>query len=77
MPSPEWKIDDDTLLNSRYYWYFVCLDMVKDVWIAFKEWNQADCGEAYGSTVNVSEPRHGEIYRLDEGCKAICEKLYN
>lgn len=72
--NPDWKLTDEHLASPHFYWYFVCLD--KDIWVAFKWWDAADWGEAYSSTVSVSEPRHGEIYRLDKKCKEICDKLY-
>ena len=74
--NPEWKQNEDKLINPWFYWFLVCLDVENDVWIAFKYWDEADWAEAYGSTVSISEPRHGKLYRLNAKCKNICKVFY-
>jgi len=74
--NPNWQIDDENLIHKEFYWFFVCLDIEEDVWIAFKTWDEAYWCDAYGSTVGISEPRHGRIYRLDDGCKKVCKRFY-
>ena len=71
----KWHHEDETLVNRAIVWRFVCLDKAKEMWIAFKYWDATPISEAYGSTVNVKFPCHGEVYRLDEKCMAVVDKL--
>lgn len=78
----EWKLDkpdksSSGYLNDSIKWVFVCLDIDNDIWIAFKYYNLATVTESYGSTVGVSSPCHGDLYRLDPSCKDIVNKFYN
>ena len=80
--SDEWKLDEATEGSGGYMddsikWVFVCLDIDNDIWIAFEYYNLATVAEAYGSTVGVSLPCHGDLYRLDSSCKDIVLKFYN
>lgn len=71
-----WIREDSDYLNKEVVWVFVCIDADEDFWIAFKYWDSVDVGEAYGATVNVSFPEHGEVYRLDESCMKVVHKFY-
>ena len=71
----KWRMEDDSYLDREVRWHFVCLDKAKGIWIAFKCWDAATDAEAYGSTVKVSLPCHGEVYRLDEKCMEVVSAL--
>jgi len=78
----EWKLDDadkasGAYMNDSIKWIFVCLDINNSIWIAFKYYNLATVAESYGSTVNVSSPCHGDVYRLYSSCMEIVRKFYN
>ena len=77
----EWELKDDTedsggYMDPRIFWFFVCLDKAADIWIAFDFYDLATLEDTYTSTVGVSFPTHGDIYRLDEKCKEIVRKFY-
>ena len=77
----DWVLEDSSdssggYLDDTIKWVFVCLDVNADIWIAFKYYDAATVAEAYGSTVSVSFPCHGEVYRLDSKCKEIVRKFY-
>ena len=74
--NPNWKFNESWMLDDRYSWVFVCLDEEKDVWIAFKYYDAASLGDAYGSTVSVSWPSHDTVYRLGDKCKELLNKYY-
>lgn len=71
-----WIRKNSDYLEKEVYWVFVCIDVERDFWIAFKYWDSADLDEAYGATVNVSFPGHGEVYRLDESCMNVVREFY-
>ena len=77
----QWTVEpldssSDWYVYDEFYWVFVCLDILQDIWIAFTYHDAVTADDEYCSTVSVSYPTHGEIYRLDEGCKAIVRKFY-
>lgn len=69
--NPSWQLEQPEEFerqynNPKYSWVFVCLDSEKDIWIAFKYWDAAKNEEVMSSsTVRVSTPWHGDVYRLD------------
>lgn len=72
----KWIQKKKDVINPEFYWVFVCIDVEKDFWIAFEYGDAVDVGEAYGTTVGVSFPWHGDVYRLDESCMKIVRKFY-
>lgn len=79
--NPNWKLEPATPLSGGYMddsikWVFVCLDNNDDIWIAFTICDRATFEDAYGSTVRVSYPSHGDVYRLDAKCLAIAHRFY-
>ena len=78
---PDWKVEaiedsENCYLHDNFNWIFVCIDVAEDIWIGFKYHDAVTIDDACGSTVSVSYPTHGEIYRLDEGCKELVRKFY-
>lgn len=71
----KWNSDRYELMDPRVVWYFVCLNGRKNVWIAFKYWDEATLDDTMHATVGVSFPRHGDVYRLDDKCKIVIEAL--
>ena len=76
-----WELDGASALSGGYmdpkiFWFFVCLDEKEDIWIAFEYYDLATLEDTYTSTVSVSFPTHGDVYRLDEICKEIVRKFY-
>lgn len=71
-------LDDtsDRYVHSNFYWVFVCLDVAADIWIAFTYHDAATVDDSYCSNVSVCYPTHGELYRLDAGCKELVRKFY-
>lgn len=81
LSNPAWLLEqpeefESQYNNPEYYWVFVCLDTVDDIWIAFKYWDAATIEEVFSSTVSVSTPWHGDIYCLDKGCKKIVKQFF-
>lgn len=77
----DWKLKDASPLSGGYLddeikWVFVCLDIKEDIWIAFEYYDRATLEDAYGSTVGVSFPSHGNIHRLDDNAKEILRRFY-
>lgn len=78
----DWKLTDvaeipDSYINNNIYWMFVCIDSVKDLWIAFTYYDLATVSESFASTVSVSFPSHGDVYKLDKRCKEeIVDRLF-
>lgn len=76
----EWKLEtspgDSGFIDSKINWVFVCLNEATDMWIAFEFYDIASWGDAYGSTVGVSYPRHGTVYRLSEEHMEIVRNYY-
>ncbi len=64
-------------MDTTIYWVFVCVDEKLDKWIAFKFYDLATVEDCYSSTVAVSLPTHGDIYRLDNDCMEIVRKYFN
>jgi len=75
----DWKLkeEDDMYMSNIVRWVFVCLDIEKDIWIAFTCYDLATWGDAYGSTVGVAYPRHGDVYCLDAKAKEIVNKYFS
>jgi hypothetical protein len=76
-----WKVapldnTSDWYVHDNFYWVFVCIDVAADLWIAFTYHDAVTADDAYCSTVNVCYPTHGELYRLDEGCKELVRRFY-
>ena len=71
----KWLQEEKQLMKREITWRFVCLDKAKRMWIGFRYWDAASIAEAYGSTVDVKLPCHGELYRLDEKCMEIVDTL--
>ena len=69
-------LDVANIVDEQIYWYFVWVE-AEEIWIAFKYWNLNTLDESFDSTVRVSIPEHGEIYRLSEEAKKIVSKYYN
>ena len=71
-----WQLEDsDFYLDKHIRWVLICLDSKKDIWIAFEYYDIATADDVYGSSVNVSFPRHGEIYRLNDACKDFAKSM--
>ena len=70
------KIEDGyDLVDNQKYWYFVWIE-TENCWICFQYWDMTDIGEAYMSTVETRDPRHGEIYRPSGEAMAIIKHFY-
>ena len=79
--NPEWKVDppqdsQNIYVHKEFCWVFVCIDVAENLWIAFQYHDAVTIDDACCSTVSVSNPTHGEVYRLDEGCKELVRKFY-
>lgn len=77
----DWKVKplenpSDWYVHANFYWVFVCLDVTENIWIAFTYHDAVTVDDAYCSTVSVSYPTHGDLYRLDDGCKELVKRFY-
>ena len=72
----EKELMDDEYLHDRHkYWYAVWIKK-EQIWIAFEYYDLASLDDTYTSTVEVSIPVHGEIYRPNEEVCDIINLLY-
>ncbi len=75
--NPAWKLEqpekfEDQYANPEYEWVLLCLDLKNKIWIAFKYWNAATNADIMDySSVGVSYPWHGDVYRIDESIAAF------
>lgn len=78
----DWKMlrapeQSSDYLDDTICWVFVCIDEKEDFWIAFEFCDYATVEDAYCSTVSVTYPSHGPIYRLGEDCMAIVHHYFH
>ena len=78
LSNPIWQLEqpktrfEEQYANPEYHWVLVCIDESENAWIAFKYWNGISNGEKMEySSVGVSYPWHGEVYRIDESIMAF------
>ena len=80
--NPAWQLNQPAnfecqYANPEYKWVFVCLDIDEDIWIAFKYWDATTNEEMMSSsTVGVTTPWHGYLYRLDEYSKHFVKPFF-
>ena len=80
--NPLWKLEqpekfEDQYANPEYQWVLVYVDLINDIWIAFKYWNAATNADIMSySSVGVSYPWHGDVYRIDESLKKIVDCFF-
>ena len=79
--NPGWKLEKSPgqsmdYIDDTIYWVFVCLNVKANMWIAFQYYDAASWDDAYGSTVGVSYPRHGPVYRLTKEHMKIVRKFF-
>ena len=78
---PDWRLEPASensggYLDDSISWKFLCVEPNEDLWIAFELWDSTTLGDVYFSTVDVSYPGHGPLYRLDEECMEIVHRYY-
>lgn len=69
-------IPNPLLMDDQIYWYILWIEEEK-VWVVFKYYDLASLDDTYTSTVEVSLPEHGEIYRPNEAVNQIINQHYN
>lgn len=62
--------------NDNMPWNIVWVEREK-LWIAFKYQNFINPSEAYGSTVEVAEPRRSDIYQINPYVAELLRQAYN
>ena len=66
------KVDED----DKMPWNIVWVENEK-LWIAFKYAKIVDPGEAYGSTVEVAEPKRSKVYHISKYVAELLRQSYN
>lgn len=69
-------IEEGGYVNDSISLIFVCIDEEKDFWISFNFYDLTTIEDTYGSTVSVSFPNHGPVYRVDEETKQAMRKYF-
>ena len=62
--------------DDKMPWNIVWVEK-EALWIAFKYVNIIDPDEAYGSTVEVAEPKRGKVYKISKYVAELLRQAYN